>query len=100
MFKRWPSNYPPIPPTLPIDWVRCTIEREQMNRRYNKNDLQSIVEKDRHYSACDTIIMMPNKERYLAISGSRDKSLVLWDVKSTKPRVLAKKATAHNVSSI
>ena len=71
-----------------------------MNRRYNKNDLQSIVEKDRHYSACDTIIMMPNKERYLAISGSRDKSLVLWDVKSTKPRVLSKKATAHNVSSI
>ena len=107
IFRKWPSKYPSITPTLPIDWIECAIEREEMVRRYGsrKNKLISIVEANRHYAACDTILIMPVPDRHLVVSGSRDRSLVLWDVRGDKPsgntawsRVVAKKAAAHNVS--
>ena len=60
-----------------------------------------------HYAACDTILVMPIPDRHLVVSGSRDRSLVLWDVKGRKPsseapwsRVVSKKPGAHNVSKI
>ena len=73
--------------------------------RQRKDKLQSIVVSNTHYAACDTILMLPIPDRYLAVSGSRDRSLVLWDVKGSKPskeapwsRVVCKNTNGHNVS--
>ena len=109
IFKRWPSKYPPVPPTVPLNWAECAIEREEMVKRFQSGakNFQSIIATNAHYSACDTILMLPIPDRYLAVSGSRDRSLVLWDVKGVKPsndsawsRVVSKKPSAHDVSDI
>ena len=105
--KQWAYKYPPITPTIPLRWVECAIEREEMVKRFRTGakNFQSIIVPNTHYSSCDTILMLPIPNRYLAISGSRDRSLVLWDVKGYKhsnesawSRVVSKNSTAHDVS--
>ena len=107
VFKQWTSKYPPVTPSLPLDWMKCTIEREEMVKRFGSGNtnIQSIVVSNTHYAACDTILILPIPDQYLVVSGSRDRSLVLWDVKGRKPssqapwsRVVSKQSAAHNVS--
>ena len=110
IFKQWPSKFPPVTPSLPLNWLEIAIEREEMVKRYGRkgnSKLQSIVVSNTHYAACDSILMLPIPDRYLAVSGSRDRSLVLWDVKGSKStkdapwsRVLCKNTNGHNVSKI
>ena len=102
--KRWPSKYPPIIPTVELKWDQCAVEREEMLKRFGPEaqNFEGITITKTHYSACDAILLLPIQNQHLMVSGSRDRSLALWDVKGVKgssdktcPKVITKKADAH-----
>ena len=84
--KKWPSKYPPITPTVELRWDQCAVEREEMLKRFGPEaqNFEGITITKTHYSACDAILLLPIQNQHLMVSGSRDRSLALWDVKGVK----------------
>ena len=76
---RWPSRYPPISPEEPPwEWARACASREKFSNNWAKHE--SVKEKVKvrgHYSSVDTVLLM---EHGLLVTGSRDRSLALWNV--------------------
>ena len=76
---RWPSRYPPVTPDEPPwDWARACASREKFSNNWIKHEtLKEKVKVRGHYSSVDTVLLL---EHGLLVSGSRDRSLALWNV--------------------
>lgn len=77
---RWPSKYPPIDPEEPSswDWARACASREKFTDQWSKHEAsKEKVAVKGHYSSVDTVLLM---EHGLLVTGSRDRSIALWNV--------------------
>ena len=76
---RWPARYPPISPDEPPwEWARACASREKFSNHWAKHEsLKEKVKVRGHYSSVDTILLL---EHGLLVTGSRDRSLALWNV--------------------
>ena len=77
--SRWPAKYPPVTPEEPPwDWARACVSREKFSNQWSKYEsLKEKVKVRGHYSSVDTVLLM---EHGLLVTGSRDRSLALWNV--------------------
>ena len=76
---RWPSKYPPVSPEEPPwDWARACATREKFSYQWgNHATLKEKAKVRGHYSSVDTVLLM---EHGLLVTGSRDRSIALWNV--------------------
>ncbi|PNF16360.1 hypothetical protein B7P43_G10497 [Cryptotermes secundus] len=79
--KRWGNEYPPVPvDTDAFDWRLACVCIEDQYEFWNKKDVQMkpILKSDIHYAAVNAVHLM--NSGLLCVSGSRDRSIVLWDL--------------------
>eukprot|EP00090_Calanus_glacialis_P002047 TRINITY_DN11540_c0_g1_i2.p1 TRINITY_DN11540_c0_g1~~TRINITY_DN11540_c0_g1_i2.p1 ORF type:complete len:418 (-),score=139.87 TRINITY_DN11540_c0_g1_i2:210-1463(-) len=76
--KRWPGQYPAIPPSHPFDWTMACIAREEETKQWGEASTipPSITCSNAHYSSVDCIKVMNR----LVVSGSRDRGVNIWNV--------------------
>lgn len=77
--KRWPGQYPAIPPSHPFDWTMACIAREEETKQWGEATTivpPSITCSNAHYSSVDCIKVMNR----LVVSGSRDRGVNIWNV--------------------
>jgi len=76
--KRWPGQYPAIPPSQPFDWTMACIAREEQTSQWGKVATipTSITCSNAHYSSVDCVQVVDR----LVVSGSRDRGMNIWNV--------------------
>ena len=86
---RWPSRYPPVSPEEPPwEWARACASREKFSNSWSKHEtLKEKVKVRGHYSSVDTVLLL---EHGLLVTGSRDRSLALWNVHHMEEEVGSK----------
>eukprot|EP00092_Neocalanus_flemingeri_P006727 GFUD01007267.1.p1 GENE.GFUD01007267.1~~GFUD01007267.1.p1 ORF type:complete len:429 (-),score=115.95 GFUD01007267.1:225-1511(-) len=94
--KRWPGQYPAIPPPQPFDWTMACIVREEESKLWANisSDTTSITCSNAHYSSVDCIKVMDR----LVVSGSRDRGINIWNVDQVlegNPKPCLKVPDAH-----
>lgn len=100
MRSTWPDQYPPLGGTedggaMEEAWDEACVEREEFERRFSGGGLDEVaplkplVLRGGHYSTVDSLLILrpPSKEP-LVLSGSRDRSICVWD--TSRMRGLAK----------
>jgi len=94
--KRWPGQYPAIPPSKEFDWTIACIAREEETKQWGKVDnvTPSITCSNAHYSSVDCIKVVNR----LVVSGSRDRGVNIWNVDQVlegNPKPALKVPDAH-----
>jgi len=94
--KRWPGQYPAIPPVQGFDWTMACIAREEETRQWGQvtNTTNNITCSNAHYSSVDCIKVVNR----LVVSGSRDRGMNIWNVDQVlegNPKPALKVPDAH-----
>lgn len=76
--KRWPGQYPPVPPSQPINWaLACTRREEETYLWSNYLNTTSILTcSNAHYACVDSVLVLDN----VVVSGSRDRGMNVWSL--------------------
>lgn len=85
--KKWRQVYPPIPADRDsVNWKAACINLEEEQERWSnmQNAMKHISWSDLHVASIDAIMLINRGE--LCVSGSRDRNLAIWDVKTRNPR--------------
>ncbi|PSN30204.1 hypothetical protein C0J52_21036 [Blattella germanica] len=78
---RWGSMYPPLPvESDEFNWRQACVCIEDQYEMWHRKEMtmRPILRKDIHYASVDAIHLMKNG--MLCISGSRDRSILVWDL--------------------
>jgi len=81
--RRMTSQFPPIDPTSELKWHNICAEQEEFFARPAEPIKKAQVKG--HYASVDALLLVPLKGeegRELLVSGSRDRSVGLWDPKA------------------
>jgi len=95
--KRWPGQYPAIPPKQEFDWTMACIAREEETRQWGQvtnYTTNNITCSNAHYSSVDCIKVVNR----LVVSGSRDRGVNIWNVDQVlegNPKPALKVPDAH-----
>lgn len=94
--KRWPGQYPAIPPPHKFDWTIACIAREEETKQWANvaNINPTITCSNAHYSSVDCIKVVNR----LVVSGSRDRGVNIWNVDEVlegNPKPTLKVPDAH-----
>lgn len=79
--KRWPKKYPPVSvPDELFDWKEACIQREEQYKLWSNWEtwMNYFCISGAHYATVDVVHFLEGSR--LFVSGSRDRSLKLWDV--------------------
>ena len=72
------SPFPPIDPTSELKWRNICAEQEEFFARPQEGVVKAQVKG--HYASVDALLLVPcGGDKELLISGSRDRSVGLWD---------------------
>jgi len=76
--KRWPGQYPAIPPSYKFDWTMACIAREEESKQWSNiaTNTTSITCSNAHYSSVDCIKVLDR----VVVSGSRDRGINIWNI--------------------
>ncbi|XP_067124620.1 F-box/WD repeat-containing protein 9-like [Centruroides vittatus] len=79
--KRWPKKYPivSVPDEL-FDWKKACVQREEQYKLWSQWEtrMSYFCISRAHYAAVDVVHFLEGS--HLFVSGSRDRSLKLWDI--------------------
>jgi len=94
--RRWPGQYPALPPDNSFDWTRACIAREEETVNWSNSGEKMLSCKNNcaHYASVNTVLVMDD----VVVSGSRDRSIHLWPTKPDQEgnfRPIAKCPDAH-----
>eukprot|EP00088_Acartia_fossae_P010254 TRINITY_DN1509_c0_g1_i1.p1 TRINITY_DN1509_c0_g1~~TRINITY_DN1509_c0_g1_i1.p1 ORF type:complete len:404 (-),score=82.95 TRINITY_DN1509_c0_g1_i1:254-1465(-) len=93
--RRWPGQYPALPPDYPINWTHACTELEEENRLW-KDEGAGMLECSNgaaHYASVDVVHVMDS----IVVSGSRDHSMNVWSSHPSSQHMepVSKHADAH-----
>jgi len=71
------SSFPPIDPTSELKWRNICAEQEEFFARPQEAVVKAQVKG--HYASVDALLLVPCGDKELLVSGSRDRSVGLWD---------------------
>lgn len=97
--KRWPNHKLPLMEFCGNDTLTWTelcyhIEDELELWTKHKHTMRKIVWKDKHYSCVDAVKLL--NDGRIVVSGSRDRTLALWDVVRGSEEPIAHSISAHS----
>jgi len=70
------NSYPPVDPTVKLKWNNICAQQEEFftDEKLVKTQVNA------HYASVDALLMVPvADDKHLLVSGSRDRSVGLWD---------------------
>ncbi|KAE8750416.1 hypothetical protein FOCC_FOCC002710 [Frankliniella occidentalis] len=86
IFKRWRQVYPPLPAVNNcVNWKAACINLEEQQERWSnmQSTMKHLSWRDLHVASIDAIMLI--NRGALCVSGSRDRSLAVWDVNASNP---------------
>ncbi|XP_071799264.1 F-box/WD repeat-containing protein 9-like [Asterias amurensis] len=97
--KRWPNQYPIIPvEDEEFDWKLACMEREEQWHLWTATqDMEYFSLTNGHFGEIDTVHLMQNGE--ICVSGSRDRSFCVWDLRRLDQTNQEKSIKAAQVKS-
>lgn len=80
--KRWPGQYPALPPPPSMDWGLACARREEETWLWTSHltSMGSVVCSNAHYSSVDTIQVLDD----VVLSGSRDRGVNVWSLDAVR----------------
>lgn len=101
--SRWRSRYPPVPPTDSLwRWDEACEAREKFCALWHRpEDKTENLRVRGHYASVDAVLVVSDQCKELVVSGSRDRSIALWNPEEmtqegqAKNGLIEKKADVH-----